>query len=238
MYANLAIVDGTERHCDRAPRIEIKPCGLRIKEFSAHDPLFLEGDEANQVYEIVRGAVCCFRVLADGRRQVISFAYPGDLIGLEHGQNYRFSCEATCATQVNLTTKAQIYRLANEKPEYGRRILESTGDHMTRMLDHFVLLGCKSALEKVASFLLTLARRHVEEDELSVIVALPMTRADIADYLGITNETVSRCLGKLKACGVIDLPQPQTVVIHDIAELETLGEQQDDLCERRHDRTH
>lgn len=238
MYANLAIVDGSERHCDRAPRIEIQPCGLRTKEFSAHDSLFLEGNEANQVYEIVRGAVCCFRVLADGRRQVISFAYPGDLIGLEHGRHYRFSCEATCATQVNLTTKAQIYRLANEKPEYGRRMLESTGEHMTRMLDHFVLLGCKSALEKVASFLLSVARRCADEDALSVIVLLPMTRADIADYLGMTNETVSRCLSKLKACGVIDLPQPQTVVIHDIGELETLGEQQEDLSDMRHDRSH
>jgi len=123
--------------------------------------------------------------------------------------------------------KDQVFREANNNPELGRRIIECTGDQMARMLDHFVLLGRKSALEKVASFLLTVARQKDVGNGLAVVVSLPMTRADIADYLGITNETVSRCLSKLKSRSVIDLPHPQTVVIHDIEDLEILGEQQE-----------
>ena len=233
MYATIAVLDESTGCGHVAPRIEVPQPGLRIREFSAHEPLFLEGDEASHICEVLEGAVCCFRVLSDGRRQVISFAYPGDFIGLENGNTYRFSCEATCAARVAFVPRDQIFREANENPELGRRILECAGDHMSRMLDHFVLLGRKSALEKVASFLLSIVRRRDSVEALSAIVSLPMTRADIADYLGITNETVSRCLSKLKARGVIDLPQPQTVVIHDMAELEGLGEQQDGPCKDR-----
>ncbi len=227
MYASIAVLDETRGYNPKSPRIEVPHGGQRVRNYCAHEPLFLEGDEAQNVYEVLEGAVCCFRVLADGRRQVISFAYPGDFVGLEHGQSYRFSCEATCAARVVQLSKDQVFRAANNNPELGRRIIECTGDQMARMLDHFVLLGRKSALEKVASFLLTVARQKDLGNGLSVIVSLPMTRADIADYLGITNETVSRCLSKLKSRSVIDLPHPQTVVIHDIENLEILGEQQE-----------
>lgn len=233
MYANFAVIEETTGYGAKAPRIEVPHAGQRIKEFCAHEALFLEGDRASNVYEVLEGAVCCFRVLADGRRQVISFAYPGDFIGLEHGQTYRFSCEATCVAKVAMLPKDQVFREASDNPTLGRRIIECTGDQMARMLDHFVLLGRKSALEKVASFLVNVARRNGDEEDASFAITLPMTRADIADYLGITNETVSRCFSKLKSRGVIDLPQPQIVVINDIESLEVYGEQQDSPCEER-----
>ncbi len=95
------------------------------------------------------------------------------------------------------------------------------------MQDHFVTLGRKSATEKVASFLLLLCKKGSDDEAGTCTIDLPMTRADIADYLGLTLETVSRQISKLKIAGVIDLPQPQTIVVRDIFELESAAEATD-----------
>lgn len=226
MSAHVAILEEFATQTNVAARAELPDHASRSRELGTHEPLFLEGDDARSVFEILSGAVCCFRVLADGRRQVISFAYPGDVIGLEHSDWYQYSCEATCPSEIRLIAKDNLFREANMNPDIGRRMLERSGDQTMRMLDHFVLLGRKSALEKVASFLLALTRRHADEDALTARITLPMTRADIADYLGITNETVSRCLTKLRLRGIIEIPMPQTILVRDIDALEELGEQE------------
>lgn len=209
---------------------EIPAIQQNFYRVDSHAPLFLEGDDADYVYEVMEGVVCCYSMLANGRRQVISFSFPGDLVGLVQGDVHRYSTEALGPTRVRSIPRSLLLKTAAERPELGRKLLEFATTRLALMQDHFVMLGRKSALEKVASFLLALARNTGNEDCESIAFDLPMTRADIADYLGLTLETVSRTLTKLKTAGVIDLPQPQKVYVRDLFELEELAESDDDLC--------
>lgn len=214
----------TESWCD------IPATQQRLQGVESHASLFLEGDEAEFVYEVMEGVVCCYSMLANGRRQVLSFSFPGDLIGLVQGDVHRYSTEALCPTRVRCIPKSLLLKTAAERPELGQKLLEFATTRLAVMQDHFVMLGRKSALEKVASFLLILANNAGGADSESVTFNLPMTRADIADYLGLTLETVSRTLTKLKSMGAIDLPQPQKVVVRDVFELEELAESDDEFC--------
>ncbi len=195
---------------------------------AAHSPLFFEGGDAHYVYEVLEGVVCCYSVLSDGRRQVLSFSYPGDLIGLDHGDLHRYNTETLSAARVRRIPKGILLSTAAECPEVGRKLLEFATSELALMQDHFVMLGRKTALEKLASFLIALGRRHVDAQGIPATFHLPMTRVDIGDYLGLTIETVSRCLKKLRIAGAIDLPQPQTVVIRDFELLCDLAESEDD----------
>jgi CRP-like cAMP-binding protein len=189
-----------------------------------HEALFCEGDDAEFLYEVVEGVMCNYRILMDGRRQIISFAYPGDLIGLGQTDCYRYSCEAVCSAKVRSISKGALMRDAQGQADLGHRLFEIATNELASMQEHQLLLGRKSALEKLASFLLVLARRSGDE---GASFKLPMTRTDIADYLGLTIETVSRNMTKLKLSGVIDLPQTTTVRVCDMLKLEELAEGDD-----------
>ncbi|NNE23861.1 MAG: cyclic nucleotide-binding domain-containing protein, partial [Rhizobiales bacterium] len=128
-------------------------CKLR-----AHEALFCEGDDAEFLYEVVEGVMCNYRILMDGRRQIISFAYPGDLIGLGQTQSYRYSCEAVCGAKVRSISKGALMRDAQGHADLGHRLFEIATNELNSMQDHQLLLGRKSATEKLASFLLVLAR--------------------------------------------------------------------------------
>ena len=190
----------------------------------AHEALFCEGDDAEFLYEVVEGVMCNYRILMDGRRQIISFAYPGDLIGLGQAESYRYSCEAVCGAKVRSISKGALMRDAQGHADLGHRLFEIATAELANMQEHQLLLGRKSAIEKLASFLLVLAHRACKEDDQEASFKLPMTRTDIADYLGLTIETVSRNMTKLKVSGVIDLPQTTTVQVRDMLKLEGLAE--------------
>lgn len=196
----------------------------QVDTFEAHETVFFEGDEAEYIYEVLSGVVCCYSMLPDGRRQVLSFSFPGDLLGLAQSEFHRYSGETLSPVRIRRIPKAALLRIASERPELGRKLLQFATSTLAVMQDHFVMLGRKSAIEKVASFLLDLARRGQGEDAQSAQFNLPMTRTDIADYLGLTLETVSRSLTKLKIAGAIVLPQPQKVVVPDISRLESYAE--------------
>ncbi len=193
----------------------------------AGEPLFCEGDDAEFVYEVLDGVFCCYSLLPDGRRQVTGFVHPGDIIGLGSQDTYHTSCDAVCDATVRSIPRSRLMKVAEERPELGSRLLDCATEQLAGMQQHFVLLGCKSAQEKLASFLLTLARRYAGEDAEEVTFILPMTRSDIADYLGLTIETVSRTFTKLRNAGVIDLPQSTTVHVRDIFCLEEMAEPMD-----------
>lgn len=231
MYAQAALMHPTLPPQSQSESwFEIPGTQQRFQKLESHAPLFHEGDEAEFVYEVVEGVVCCYSMLANGRRQVLSFSFPGDLIGLAQGDLHRYSTEALCPARVRSIPKSLLLKTAAERPELGRKLLEFATSRLAVMQDHFVMLGRKSALEKVASFLLALAKSAGGEGSDSVTFNLPMTRADIADYLGLTLETVSRTLTKLKTAGAIDLPQPQKVVVRDLFELEELAESDVEIC--------
>ena len=190
--------------------------------------LFGEGDRDGRYYEIIEGAVYSYRILHDGRRQILSFKYPGDVVVIGHEIEFKCNCEALSEAKVRSIPAAALQRSIETRPEISRKLLEVATIELTSMHDHFVPIGRKSATEKIASFLLVLARRVAVNDH-EVTSQLPMTRTDIADFLGTTIETVSRKFTALRKMGVIDLPQTNTVHVLDMVRLEDLAEDDDEV---------
>lgn len=228
MYADAAVHQISAPLPATAEKIRYSDRDQRVSAFAKQEMLFCEGDKADNIYEVVDGVVSTYRILCDGRRQVFEFSYPGDLVGLGNLDAYPVNCEAVTPSRIRRIPKNSFLKSIKERPELGRKMLEIAMSELSAMQNHFVLLGRKTALEKIASFLLDFARRNVEPDARSATLDLPMTRSDIADYLGLTVETVSRNLTKLKLRGVIDLPQSANVVIRDMFELEDLAEGDED----------
>lgn len=199
-----------------------------VCKLSKHEMLFSEGDAGGRYYEVLDGVVCSFRILHDGRRQILSFSYPGDIVGIGHEQGCKCSCEAIKGATLRRIPAAATQTSIEAQLELTRKLLDVAKTELAGMHDHFVMVGRKSSIEKIASFLLALARRGGHEDARSVTFQLPMTRTDIADFLGLTIETVSRRLTTLRKLGVIDLPQITTVHVRDMDRLEELAEVDDD----------
>lgn len=167
------------------------------KAFGRDQAIYSEGDRAESVYKVIRGAVRAFRVLADGRRQISDFYLPGDVFGVELDAERRSGAEALCETVVISARRSAVA----EEPGQGQQLWRHALRQLRRSQDQVLTLGRRSATERVASFLVDLAERLESDNEL----ALPMSRQDIADYLGLTIETVSRTLTQLQGWGLIRL---------------------------------
>jgi len=217
-----ALVSGIEAFAASADRQS------PVRRLARHEMLFSEGDEGGKYYEVLEGVVCSFRVLHDGRRQILSFNYPGDIVGIGHEHECKCSCEAVSMAKVSCIPTATLHRSIQAKPELAQKLLNIATSELASMHDHFVMVGRKSATEKLASFLLALARREADEDASSATFHLPMTRTDIADFLGLTIETVSRRFTALRKLGVIDLPQTTMVHVRDMVQLEELADGDDE----------
>ena len=171
--------------------------GLRMT-FGKDEEIFCQDEDADLIYIVVSGAVRTTRLLSDGRRQVGSFYYPGDLVGLQTGDTHRFSAEALSESTLLVIKRSSLKTFAGDE-EIDRAIWEATRRELERTQEHLLGLGRKTACEKVASFLMDLAARE-DSDE----IALPMGRQDMADYLGLTIETVSRMLTQLQGASVVE----------------------------------
>lgn len=186
--------------------------------------LFYEGDLADHLYKVVSGAVRLCKVLPDGRRQLADFFLPGDLVGLDLGESHSFAAEAIADSVVLKLPRRRVETMVSENPRLGRALLSLAVERLAAAQSQMVLLGRKNATERLASFLLELLERtgHTGSDQPTL--TLTMTRADIADYLGLTIETVSRTFARLKQLKAIALPHPQRVVLRDRELLEELAE--------------
>lgn len=185
--------------------------------------LFHEGDSADALYEVVSGVFRATKVFQDGRRQVVAFAYPGDIIGFGHGDAYRFDCDALTPARVQVTARGDLGQVLRSRPDLGEKLLAMAAGEVASMHELSVLLCRKSAMERIAGFLLSLASRTGKRGN-DQRICLPMCRADIADHLGLTIETVSRNLTKLKLRGIIDLPDRGHFVMRDFGRLSDLAE--------------
>lgn len=165
--------------------------------FRAGEEIYVQDEDADLVYRIIRGAARTSHLLADGRRQVGDFYYEGDVIGVEMGPVHRFSAEALGDCEVLALRRAGS--AAYDAGRVDRMIWAATASELQRAQSHMLLLGRATACERVARFLLDIAERFREE-----IVSLPMSRQDMADYLGLTIETISRMLGRLQADGLVE----------------------------------
>ena len=191
------------------------PLGLRKGK-----ELFAEGDAAECFYKVVSGAIRSYKLLSDGRRQIDAFHLPGDIFGLEAGEEHRFSAEAVGDATVVAFRRSRLPALIAEDAAFREQVMTAMLRSLERAQDHMLLLGRKTAQEKVASFLLEMAER-IADDEPAF--DLPMLRTDIADHLGLTIETVSRTLNQFDRDGLIRLPAAsRSVVLRDRAALERL----------------
>ncbi len=161
--------------------------------------IFGEAEPADYIYQVVRGAVRSYKLLSDGRRQIGAFHLAGDTFGLENGDFHRFTAEAIVDTTVLLMKRESLERVAKTDSAIVRSILNMTTDNLQHVENHMLLLGRKTSLERVAAFLLEMDRRLAAAG----VMALPMCRRDIADYLGLTLETVSRALSVLHRKGFL-----------------------------------
>jgi CRP/FNR family nitrogen fixation transcriptional regulator len=173
-----------------------------VRSFHKDTEIYCEGDEAAFFFQVVSGAVRTHKILSDGRRQIDAFHLPGDFFGLGCSGEHRFSAEAIGDASIVAYRRASLEALALSDPALARQVIDAMMRSLQRAQDHVVLLGRKSAVEKIASFLLELSGRLAHDDDLD----LPMSRIDIADHLGLTIETVSRSLTQLERDGLISLP--------------------------------
>ena len=193
----------------------------------AHFPdkatLLMQDDPAGSVYNITEGTVRLYKLLSDGRRQIVGFLLPGDFMGLSLGERYAFSADAIEPVTACRFSRTAFSALIDEKPHLLRRLHAAATHELTLAQDHMILLGRRGAEEKVAGFLVGLRNRLHRLGRSSVTVPLPMTRQDIADYLGLTIETVSRMITKLSRDRLL-MVVPGGIRILDDAALEALAD--------------
>lgn len=165
-----------------------------LMTFNAGEEIYAEGDKSGALYSVSFGAVRVYRLLADGRRQICAFHMPGEIFGFEAGAERHFFADAICPTGLNVLLPGSEAELSHELFKLALRSL-------SRAHDHLLTVGRNDAAGRVAAFLIEMAeRRNTRYDD---VIELSMSRADIADYLGLTIETVSRVLTKLKEARII-----------------------------------
>lgn len=164
-----------------------------------------EGDPATHFFTVTEGTVKLFKLLSDGRRAVTGFLFPGDLFGFSDADKYNYSAEAVTPVSLCRFPRRQLDRMYADFPGLESQLLKLVTRELAAAQNQMVLLGRKTAHERAASLLLSLVRRQGRSGRSSGWIELPMTRTDIADYLGLTTETVSRVFTVLKGSGCIAL---------------------------------
>jgi CRP/FNR family transcriptional regulator, nitrogen fixation regulation protein len=186
--------------------------------FPRNGEIYGESEPADYLYEIVCGTVRTYKVLTDGRRQIGGFYVPGDIFGLETGEEHSFSAEAITDCKVLVIKRSVLVALAGRNHDVAHQLWTITGGELRRVQEHIMLL-VKSAQQRVASFLLEMAERISADNA----VELPMSRQDIADYLGLTIETVSRTLTILENAATIELSSSRRIVLRNRSALSRLN---------------
>jgi CRP/FNR family transcriptional regulator len=179
-----------------------------------------EGEAAEHFFNITHGTAKLYKLLPDGRCQVTGFARRGDFLGLAVSTTYAFSAEALDRVRFCRFSRRKLQVLLDDFPVLERRLLDFASNELVAAQEQMLLLGRKTARERVASFILSLEGRSHPCGDPTGRAPLPMTRTDIGDYLGLTIETVSRTLSQMKRQGVIALPSLGEVRILDRGRLE------------------
>ena len=206
------------------PPVSVHPTGTSIELMGAPMPfarnaeIYGENEPAEYLYKVINGTVRTYKVLNDGRRQIGAFYLPGDIFGLEVGDEHTFSAEAIVDCKILVIKRSMVINLAARENDVARQLWAMTASELQRVQDHIMLL-IKTAQERVAGFLLEMAKRAPASNEID----LPMSRQDIADYLGLTIETVSRTLTQLENSAAIAVPSSRRIVLRNRAALSRLN---------------
>ena len=199
--------------------VALERIGVR-RSFARDQEIYAEGNVSDSWYRVVSGTVRLCKLLADGRRHIAEFCFAGDCFGLNAPQAQGFAAEAVGDVVVMRYPRRATERLIDETPRLARRLCDMTLRDLAHAQTRMLLLGRMTAAERVANFLLELSERR----EARRVLEVPMSRNDIADYLGLTIETVCRVLSSFRRDGMIALPNPHRIELCDRAALEAVGE--------------
>ena len=185
--------------------------------------LYYEGDQAQHFFKIVSGVVRLCKVTEDGRRQIAAFLTAGDFLGWTIQDNYSYSAEAvTCVTLLKYSRR-QVDKMVQTDPAATRLVLVLLSDQLALAQDHLLLLGRMTAAERISAFLLNLTKWPGAPRIDATTVELPMTRKDIADYLGLTIETVSRTMSAMRRNGLVSFTKADSIRLNRCEALERLA---------------
>lgn len=186
--------------------------------------VFYEGDKSTSLINIVSGAVRISKTLPDGRRQIIGFLFPGDFLGLPVNGAYSCTADALSETVLCRFRRTKFDDLLDRFPKLERKLLDLASNEIAEAQEHIVLLGRKTAAERVCSALLQLVRRiGNEQEDGHWAVTLPMTRDDLADYLGLRVETISRTITRLCRDETLSMDGSRRIIVADLEQLETMA---------------
>jgi CRP/FNR family transcriptional regulator len=203
---------------------QFRNLGWTLK-LSPGQALFHEGDPATRVFTLTRGTLKLYQLLADGRRQVTGFLHPGDFLGISVDDEHAFSAEALEKSQLCWFPRARFDDFIEDHMAMERELYRMAAHELAAAQQQFVLLGRKTATERLATFLLLLSeRRELSNGVAAGMVRLPMSRSDIADYLGLTKETVSRVISALKRDRIVRLESLDVIQVLDRGRLEQFSE--------------
>lgn len=221
-HRSWTVIEGGGKHGTASSELgALREIGANLT-FARNETIFSEGDSAEYSYRVVSGAVRLCKMLSNGRRQIADFFLPGDFFALGGASEHAFTAEAVNDAVVVCFQRRRIERLCDEAPDIRKDLLSRLYRDLSAAQNHLVMLGRQSAKERVASFLLLLAGRVKASNGESI--ELPMGRQDIADYLGLTIETVCRALSDLKRSRLITTPNTHEVVLNNIEALQQLTE--------------
>ncbi len=192
-----------------------------IAHFTRNQTIFSEGDPAAYSFKIMSGAVRLCKLLPDGRRQIAGFRMAGDFFGLDGDGDYMLTAESLSETTVVRYARNHLNRLEQEQGDVRHRVMDMLRRDLWAAQTHLIMLGRQTAKERVASFLLQLAERgdHGNGDS----IAIPMGRQDMADYLGLTIETVCRAISELRRQHIIGVPDRHRIVLRNLDVLQSLA---------------
>lgn len=194
-----------------------------LRNYEAGDTLLRDGDEALHVVNIRTGSVKVFKSLPDGRRAVVGFMFRGDFAGLAALEFYSSGVEALEPVSAWRFPRAAFRQLVADRQALEADLLGRVTHDLEVAQEQMLLLSRKTAMERLTSFVLQLARREAEDEDGFIHVRLHMTRSDMADYLGLTTETVSRCFTRLRKKRLVGLENPTGVVLLDRCKLEAIA---------------
>jgi CRP-like cAMP-binding protein len=186
--------------------------------YSRNAEIFGENEPADYLHKVVSGSVRTYKILSDGRRQIGGFYLPGDIFGLEFTRVHTLSAEAITDAKILVVKRSTLHALSSRNASIAQELFALTGRELQRVQDRILLL-VKSAQERVASFLLEMSERVAGGNAIE----LPMSRQDIADYLGLTIETVSRTLTMLETCAAIEVPTSRRIVLRNKSALNRMN---------------
>jgi len=199
-----------------------------LRKVAANETLWCEGEERSHVFIVRSGAVCFSRMLTDGRRIVLGFAYPGDIIGIG-SDTHCYDAQTVQVTRLEAISAASFKRSVIDDPGLAKQATAAMEQALDAAYRHVAVISKLSANERLASFLVALSERNEGHGLSPLSIVLPMRRVDIADYLGLTVETVSRTFTILRNEGLIAMNQANIIVFKDIRKLHAIasGERQD-----------